>query len=133
MTERRPDDQAQPAPGTERPPQPEPHTATSGRRPPGRPPTSGHHAFAARERRTGRVLSWADGQWAGDLDYVILAHAFARRGGVLPVTPDGPQVQVTPDDPVAALAIMQAVCGGNIELSGAVPELGSLPADERFS
>jgi hypothetical protein len=29
----------------------------------GRPPAAGHPAFAARDRRTGRVLNWASGQW----------------------------------------------------------------------
>lgn len=91
--------------------------------PGGRPPTQGHPAFAATDRHTGRVLSWADGQWAGDPHAVLSARAACMTGNQVPVTATGPWVDPDAGDPIGAVAVIQAVLGGNVTWSGRLPDL----------
>lgn len=84
---------------------------------------AGHSAFAATDRHTGRVLSWADGQWDGDPDSVLSARIVVDLGNQVPLTPRGPWVDPDPQNPVAAVAIIQAALRGNLRWSGQLPDM----------
>lgn len=96
----------------------------------GRPPAVGHPAFAARDRRTDRVLSWASGQWGGDPASVAAAEGTCWSGAAVPLTPHGPSLPADAQNPHAALAVMRAVLGGNLEYTGTLPTFPPRAAPE---
>lgn len=112
---------------TDPPVTPHPQSGGGGGSRGGRPPRSGHPSFAARDRRTGRVVGWADGQWSGDRLAVAAAQAACWARVEVPVTPHGPLVTADAGDPVAALAVIRSVLGGNLEYTGTLPHLPAPP------
>ena len=79
--------------------------------------------FEVREVLGGRALVWEDGRLEGDPEAMQEAAELVATSAWVSVTPTGPTVIASVEEPVAAYATMLASLEGPCAATGDVPEL----------
>ena len=81
-----------------------------------------------RSQDTGAVLAWADGTFAGDRALVAAAKRLCEQGKPVYLTPTGPEVSASAEDPVAAFAVARFLLAGRLSWEGDLPSAPFLDA-----
>ncbi len=87
----------------------------------GRPSRSGREPITAVDRRTGRALAWADGEFSGDDTAVALARGLCLVGAEVQLRsphPVGPVRRAEADDSAAVVAVIGTALVGDLDWTG---------------